>query len=91
MIGRVFLIVMLATTSAKPQVAPSATGGVPTSQTQMMTPPPVSGANYPTEVGGQVRTNYLRGGLTSTTAYVNNFFAGSGDASVAETTESVLP
>jgi hypothetical protein len=89
--GRVFLIVMLATTAARPQVAPSATGGAPTSQTQMMTPPPVSGADYPTEVGGQVRTNYLRGGLTSTTAYVNNLYAGVGNASTAETTVSVIP
>ena len=82
---------MLATTAARPQVAPSATGGPPPSQTQMMTPPPVSGASYPTEVGGQARTNYLRGGVTSTTAYINNLYAGSGGAPIAETTESVLP
>ncbi len=89
--GQVLLIAMLATTAARSQVAPSATGGAPTSQTQMMTPPPVSGANYPTEVGGEVRTNYLRGGLTSTTAYVNNLYSGGGNASIAETTVSVLP
>ena len=82
---------MLATTAARPQVAPSATGGAPTTQTQMMTPPPVSGASYPTEVGAEVRTNYLRGGFTSTTSYVNNLYASSGSASIAETTVSVLP
>lgn len=89
--GRVLLIVMLATAAARPQVAPSASGGYPTSQTQMMSPPPVSGASYPTEVGSAVRTNYLRGGFTSTTAYVNNLYAGSGNTSTAETTVSVLP
>jgi hypothetical protein len=89
--GRVLLILMLATTAARPQVAPSATGGGPTSQTQMMTPPSVSGVGYPTEVGAEVRTNYLRGGLTSTTSYVNNLYAGSGSTSIAETTVSVLP
>ncbi len=89
--GRVLLILMLATTAARPQVAPSATGGSPTSQTQMMTPPSAGGAGYPTAVGAEVRTNYLRGGVTSTTAYVNNLYAGSGSTSIAETTVSVLP
>lgn len=82
---------MLATAAARPQVAPSATGGTPASQSQMMAPPSVGGASYPTEVGAEVRTNYLRGGLTSSTAYVNNLYAGSSGASIAETTESVLP
>ncbi len=89
--GEVLLIAMLATTAARPQVAPSATGGPPSTQTQMTAPPPVSGAAYPTEVGDEVRTNYLRGGLTCTTAYVNNLYAGSVSASIAETTVSVLP
>jgi hypothetical protein len=87
---RVLLIIMLAA-AARSQVVPSATGGFSTSQTQMMTPPPVSGTGYPTEVGGEERTNYVRGGLTSTAGYINNLYAGSGATSVAETTVSILP
>ena len=88
--GTILLVLMLTTTAARPQAAPSATGGYPETDTQMMTPPPVSGTDYPTEVGAEVRTNYLRGGLTSTTAYVNNLYAGSGGVAMAETTVSLL-
>jgi len=89
--GQVSLILILATTAAWPQVAPGATGGYPTTDTQMMTPPPVSGIAYPTEVGAEARTNYLNGGLTTTAAYVNNLYAGSSYAAMAETTVSLLP
>ncbi len=89
--GRVLLIVMLTAATARPQVAPDAAGGFPTSQTQMMTPPPVNGTGYPTELGSEVRTNYLRGGLTSTTSYISNLYAGSGDTSIPETTVSLFP
>lgn len=89
--GRILLIFMLtATAVAKPQVAPSATGGSDTSQTPMMTPPPVSGTSYPTEVGSEVRTNYMRGNINSTTAYINNFYPGTGSVPIAETTVSVI-
>jgi len=87
----IVMLIMLTATAASPQVAPSATGGSPTSDTQMMTPPPVSGAPYPTEVGSEARTNYLRGGLTSTTAFISNFYSGSGGTSIGETLVSVLP
>jgi hypothetical protein len=89
--GRILLFVAMTTAAvARSQVAPSATGGSDASESPMAPPPPVSGLNYPTEVGSEGRTNYLRGGFTSTTAYVNNFYPGSGGAPVAETTESVL-
>jgi len=38
----------------------------------MLTPPPVSGQNYPTAPAGEARSNYLRYGLTFTTAYSDN-------------------
>jgi hypothetical protein len=60
-------------------------------ETPMMTPPPVSGADYPTEVGAEARTNYLSGGLTTTTAYINNLYPGGSSEPLAEATVSVLP
>jgi len=89
--GRVLLIVMLAATAGRAQVAPSATGGFAGSQTQMMTPPPVSGAGYATEVGAEERTNYVRGGVSTATAYISNLYPGGSGPSLAETTVSVLP
>jgi len=38
----------------------------------MLTPPPVSSDAYPTGVGSETRSNYLRGGLAFTTAYGND-------------------
>jgi hypothetical protein len=38
----------------------------------MLTPPPVSGDAYPTGVGSETRSNYLRAGLVVTTAYSDN-------------------
>jgi hypothetical protein len=57
----------------------------------MMTPPPVSVTGYPTAVGAEARSNYLRGEITENTAYINNMYAGSASSSIAETTVSVLP
>jgi hypothetical protein len=39
---------------------------------RMVTPPPVSGQSYPTASVSQERSNYLRGGLTFTSAYSDN-------------------
>ena len=38
----------------------------------MLTPPPVSGQSYPTAPISQEKSNYLRGGLSFTTAYSDN-------------------
>ncbi len=57
---------------------------------QMATPPPVSGQAYPTEVGAEAQSNYLRGGLTFRSGYIDNFYAGSGGSPLSETTFSVL-
>jgi hypothetical protein len=42
------------------------------SDDRMLTPPPVSGENYPTALSGQERSNYLRGGVNFTSAYSDN-------------------
>ncbi|MGB6744511.1 MAG: hypothetical protein WBE38_12775, partial [Terracidiphilus sp.] len=56
------------------QVAPEATGGGG-DDSQMMTPPPVSNQSYPTAVGAETRSNYLRGGLTFTAGYIDNLYS----------------
>jgi hypothetical protein len=87
--GKLILLVFMASMPLWPQVAPSAAGGGPASQ--MMIPPPVSNSTYPTSVGADAHSNYIRGGITESTAYINNLYAGSGMASIAETTISILP
>jgi hypothetical protein len=44
----------------------------------MSIPPPVSGDAYPTTVGSETRSNYLRAGLIMNTAYSDNVIAVSG-------------
>ena len=87
--GQIILIAIFSATAAMAQAPQGNTEAAPT--TQMATPPPVSGVNYATQVGFEVRRNYLRGGITYTTSYIDNYFANSGSTSVAETTISVLP
>lgn len=87
--GQIFLITIFVATASMAQVAPSATGGMPA--TQMETPPPVSGTGYPTTIGVEARSNYLRGGITYSTAYIDNLYAGADNTAIAETTLSILP
>lgn len=56
----------------------------------MLTPPPVSGQNYPTAPAGEARANYLRYGLTFNTAYSDNA-VGSGGGPVSEASYSLWP
>jgi hypothetical protein len=68
--------VLLAAMPAWSQVEPSATGP-PVTETEMQTPPPVSGQAYPTGTAGEERSNYLRGGLSLQVAYDDNVEPGS--------------
>jgi len=43
---------------------------------RMMTPPPVSGQTYPITLGSQERSNYLRSGVSFTSAYTDNVLGG---------------
>jgi hypothetical protein len=63
----------------------------PTDDTRMQTPPPVSGAAYPTTVGSQARSNYLAAGLTLVGAYDDNVIVGSSTTPVADGIYSILP
>jgi hypothetical protein len=60
-------------------------------ESQMQTPPPVSGQAYPTTVGSQVRFNYLAAGLTFNTAYNDNVLTGDSTVPVSDLIYSILP
>jgi hypothetical protein len=57
----------------------------------MQTPPPVSGAAYPTTYGAEERSNYLRGGLTFTTAYSDNVRVSPSGTPLSDVTYSAFP
>ena len=69
-------LALLAAPLAWSQVVPTATGGNPADNTQMQTPPPVSGESYPTLTGAEARSNYLDPGLTVETSYNDNLLPG---------------
>jgi hypothetical protein len=60
-------------------------------ETQMMTPPPVSGETYPTTVGSEMRPNYLAAGLIFNTAYDDNVLLGSGSTPVDDFIYTISP
>lgn len=83
MLKRVYLsVVLLATVPIWAQVVSPVIGS---NGDEMITPPPVSGEAYSTEVGSETRSNYLSGGLIFETAYINNLYPGNG-APISETT-----
>ncbi len=57
----------------------------------MATPPPVSGAAFPTAVGAETRSNYIRGGVNFQTSYIDNLYGGTAGHPIGETTFSLLP
>jgi hypothetical protein len=74
------------------QVEPSATGGGFTlDDTQMMTPPPVSGSAYPVQVGSETRNNYLTLGAVFTASYVDNLLLAGASNPISDETYSLLP
>jgi hypothetical protein len=58
---------------------------------RMQTPPPVSGAAYPTTYAAEERSNYLRGGLTFTTAYSDNVLGGTTINPVSDVSYAIFP
>lgn len=87
--GALLVLGLVAAVPALAQVAPEASGGT-SDDSQMQTPPPVSSQSYPTEVGAEARSNYLRAGLSFATSYIDNLYAGSSTA-LSETTYSIFP
>lgn len=72
------------------QVETNGTNDIDTANdTQMLTPPPVSGQSYPTATGSEQRSNYLRYGLSFNTAYSDNALGGTNQMS--EVSYSIWP
>lgn len=67
------------------------TYNLPTSSDRMMTPPPVSGQTYPMALGSQERANYLRAGVSFTTAYTDNALGGLTAHPESDISYSVFP
>jgi hypothetical protein len=85
-------------TTAAPPAADTATAQTTDNATvpavvedRMQTPPPVSGAAYPTAYTSEQRSNYLRGGLTFTTAYSDNVLGGLTANPVSDVSYSIFP
>src|SRR5580698_624219 len=58
---------------------------------RMLTPPVVSGVNYPTALTSEGRSNYLRAGLLFTGAYSDNAVAAANGGAVSDASYSVAP
>lgn len=89
----IVLLVLAAAIPAWSQVEPSATGGTtPTpDDTQMMTPPPVSGMPYPNFTGTETRSNYLAASLNLNAAYNDNVVPGIAAHAVSDEIYWILP
>ena len=59
--------------------------------TRMLTPPPASGASYPAVGSAVERSNYLRYGLTFSTAYSDNVFGGVSGKPIGDANYSIWP
>jgi hypothetical protein len=57
----------------------------------MQTPPPVSGAAYSTTPISEVRSNYVRGGMTFETAYSDNILGGTTSHPLSDVSYSIWP
>ena len=75
------------------QVAPSAYGGGESTEddSQMMTPPPVSGMPYASGAGADARSNYLLGSIGVNAGYNDNILPGAGNQVVSDETYWIYP
>ena len=83
-----FALTLLFAIRAWPQVD---TTLLPLDQPRMLIPPPVSGTNYPTEIGSESRFNYLRAGVTFSIAHNDNVVAEAAAGPVSDIVYSVWP
>ncbi|HXZ39900.1 MAG TPA: hypothetical protein VEG68_04110 [Terriglobales bacterium] len=90
---RACIIAVLLATPALSQVDANGTDANtnPQDQSRMLTPPPVNGQAYPTTPVSEVRSNYLRAGLTFNTAYNDNVFGGVTANAVSDVSYSIWP
>jgi hypothetical protein len=63
----------------------------PSESDRMLTPPPVSGEAYPLWFSSEERANYLRGGVTFSSAYSDNVLGATSATPVSDVSYSVWP
>jgi hypothetical protein len=68
-----------------------ATAPVAPIEDRMQIPPPVSATAYPTAYLAEERSNYLRAGLTFTTAYSDNVFVNASGNPMSDVSYSIFP
>jgi hypothetical protein len=85
-----FVLLMAATLWSQDDTAASASGSSPDTS-QMSVPPPVSAESYPTAIGSEGRSNYLRTGLTFSSAYSDNILGGVTPNPRSDASYSILP
>ncbi len=86
------LVLLMASTPAWCQVDTNGTGPAsPTNDSLMLTPPPVSGQNYPSSPTSEVRSNYLRYGVTVNSAYSDNMPNSTNGSSISDESYSLWP
>ncbi len=61
------------------------------SDDRMSAPPPVSGQAYPTALSSEERSNYLRGGVAFTAAYLDNAIVSAGGTPLSDVSYSIAP
>ena len=96
MLARTYLPLLLVLSipmSALSQVEPSATGGSggTSDDTEMMTPPPVSGMPYAAGAGADTRSNFLSASLGVNAGYNDNVLPGSNARPVGDESYWILP
>jgi hypothetical protein len=79
------------TTNTPVTPTPDTTPAPAVTEDRMQTPPPASGAAYPTTYTAEQRSNYLRGGLTFTTAYSDNVLGGTTSTPLSDVSYSIFP
>jgi hypothetical protein len=89
-----FGLLMFVAFPAWSQVDSPSQGGVANvehPEDRMQTPPPVTGAAFPSVLTGEERSNMLEYGVAFTTAYSDNLLAGLADHPVSDISYSVAP
>ena len=71
--------------------APADSYNPDTSDDRMTAPPPVSGQTYPTELTSEERSNFLRGGVSFTSGYMDNSLGAVNGHPVSDISYSVAP
>ncbi len=93
MLARTYLLfAFLLAVPAWSQVQPEAEGGPPpVDETQMMTPPPVSGMLFANTAGADERHDYVSAAVTANAAYMDNVLPNAFSKPVSDTVFLILP